>query len=239
MSPAREREPIFKFHTGERYHPLAVESVDKVGEAIVMPGGSRRKGISLASLPADGLRMVLPTDPRAAEAELQAGELGRVGYRRSVEGGGLSWVQYWLWYLYNPKRFYLAGEHEGDWEFVQVGYAGDTPVCMSASQHKSGGARWWWEIEKRDGRPVVYVAHGSHANYFEPRKMQTELDDEADGAGSTLDSLRWRDFDPDWQSWPGRWGNSTGPGESPQSPGCQGIRWKAPHLYHAAAHHQG
>ncbi|HEX3174284.1 MAG TPA: hypothetical protein VHQ43_08710 [Solirubrobacterales bacterium] len=238
MSPESAHEPIFKFHSNEAYHPLAVESVEGVGEGIEVPGEGRKQGISLASLPSNGGRMVLPTDPRKQEAELQAGDLARAGYRRTVEGGGLTWVQYWLWYLYNPKRFYLAGEHEGDWEFVQVGYGGDTPVCMSASQHKSGGARWWWETERHDGRPTVYVAHGSHANYFEPRKMQTELDDEADGRGLTLDTIAWRDFDSDWESWPGRWGNSTGPGESPQSPGSQGSRWKAPHLYHAAADHQ-
>jgi len=231
-------EPIFKFHSTEPYHPLAVESVEEVGEGIVMPGESRTKGISLTALPDEGLRMVLPGRKLPAEeARLQKGEMAKTGYRRTVKGGGLEWVQYWLWYLYNPKNFVLAGEHEGDWEFVQVGYGGGVPVCMTCSQHKSGGARWWWELERQDGRPVVYVALGSHANYFEPKKAQTDFDDEADG-GTELDPLAWRDFDPAWDSWPGRWGNSTGLGTSPQSPGCQGARWKAPHLYHAAAAHQ-
>lgn len=230
-------EPIFKFHSTETFHPLAVESVEKIGERVVVENGPPVQGIALDSLPANGLRMVLPTNPVAKEEELQKTELGSVAYRRTVKGGGLEWVQYWLWYLYNPKKFFVAGEHEGDWEFVQVGYGGGEPICMTTSQHKSGGARWWWEVELRDGRPVVYVARGSHANYFEPKKMQTELDDEADGGGTELDSLRWRDFGP-WATWPGRWGNSRGPGESPESPGCQGARWKAPHLYHAAAHHE-
>lgn len=230
-------EPIFRFHSSEAYHPLAVESVEQVGEGIAMKDGSRSKGISLAALPDDGLRMVLPTKPVAQEADLQKGDLAKVGYRRIVEGGGLQWAQYWLWYLYNPKRFLVTGEHEGDWEFVQVGYGGETPVCMTSSQHKSGGSRWWWELEERDGRPLVYVAHDSHANYFEPRKAQTELDDEVDGAGRELDQIEWRDFGS-WATWSGRWGNSRGPGESPQSPGSQGARWKAPHLYHAEAHHQ-
>lgn len=232
------REPIFAFDSGEGYHPLAVESVEEVGESIVMPDESRRDGISLDSLPKKGIRMVLPTKPVAQERELQAGDLARVGYRQVVEGGGMQWAQYWLWYLYNPKKFFVAGEHEGDWEFVQVGYAAGTPVCMTASQHKSGGARWWWEIEKRDGRPIIYVARGSHANYFEPRKAQSELDDQADGGGLELGSIEWRELGDSWKAWPGLWGNSTGPGHSPQSPGCQGTRWKAPHLYHARAEHQ-
>jgi hypothetical protein len=231
-------EPIFMFHSDEGYHPLPVESVEEVGEGIAMKDGGRSAGISLGSLPGDGLRMVLPTAPLAAEAELQAAEPAGVGYRQTVEGGGMQWVQYWLWYLYNPKRFLVTGEHEGDWEFVQIGYAGEVPVCMTTSQHKSGGARWWWEVELQGDRPVVYVAHDSHANYFEPRKAQTEFDDEADGAGRRLDSIEWREFDDAWAAWPGRWGNSRGPGESPQSPGCQGTRWKAPHLYHASAKHQ-
>lgn len=232
--PGDGHEPIFKFHKGEEYHPLSVASVEQVGEGIEMPDETRTSGISLASLPEDGLRMVLPTRPTRQEAELQAAESPKVGYRRTVEGGGLTWVQYWLWYLYNPRKFVVAGEHEGDWEFVQVGYGGETPVCMTTSQHKTGGSRMWWEIEERDGRPVVYVAHESHANFFEPRKRQRIDDDEVDGEGLTLDAIEWREFDS-WATWPGRWGNSTGPGHSPESPGCQGTRWSAPHLYHSAA----
>ncbi len=231
------REPIFKFHSSEAFHPLAVESVEAVGKRIAMKEGPPRDGIHLDSLPEDGVRMVLPSPGLAEEAKLQSEGMGKVGYRREKKGGGLTWVQYWFWYLYNPKRFYLAGEHEGDWEFVQVGYGGETPVCMTTSQHKSGGARMWWELERREGRPVVYVANGSHANYFELKKAQTEFVDEADGAGLELDSVEWRKFGPPWESWPGRWGNSTGPGESPQSPGCQSSRWQAPHVYHTASRH--
>jgi Vacuolar protein sorting-associated protein 62 len=237
MSLGDGHEPIFSFHAGEEFHPLAVESAERTGSGILMPNGKRAKGIDLDALPEDGMRMILQTMPLAAEKELQAGELARVGYRRTKKGGGLTWVQYWLWYLYNPKRFVVTGEHEGDWEFVQVGYAGETPICMTASQHKAGGARMWWELEHREGRPVVYVAHGSHANYFEPVKMQTAFDDEADGRGLELDSVTWRRFGP-WASWSGRWGNSSGAGDSPESPGCQGARWQAPHAYHTSAKHQ-
>jgi hypothetical protein len=231
MATGDGREPIFKFHAGEKYHPLAVESVERVGEGIERPGGERTDHIALPSLPDDGLRMVLPTRPVEQEAELQATELGKVGYRRTVEGGGLAWVQYWLWYLYNPRKFVVTGEHEGDWEFVQVGYGGDTPVCVTTSQHKSGGSRMWWETEEVDGRPVIYVAHESHANYFEPRKRQRVDQDEADGGGLVLEAIEWKEFGP-WATWGGRWGNSTGPGDSPESPGCQGNRWSAPHRYH-------
>ena len=151
-----------------------------------------------------------------------------------MAGAGLKWVQYWLWYLYNPKRVFVTGEHEGDWEFVQVGYAGELPVCTTCSQHHSGGSRMWWDVELRDGRPVVYPALGSHANYFKPVEQVPEIGDTGDGDGEVLDSIEWRDFGP-WAKWNGRWGNSTGEGKSPQSPGSQGDRWHAPQLYHSDA----
>lgn len=103
--------------------------------------------------------------------------------------------QYWLWYLYNPKVLVAAaGNHEGDWEFVQIGSVDDTPVCMTNSQHNAGSARMWWDVKLRAGRPVVYVAVGSHANYFAPVSDIPGIGDDGDGAGETLDALDWRDF---------------------------------------------
>ncbi len=198
--------------------------------------GRKDGGVRLDSLPDAGGRMNLPPDPRSYEAEMQR-RFGRVGNRRTVEGGGLRWVQYWLWYLYNPKKVIVTGDHEGDWEFVQVGYAGEQPVCMTASQHRSGGSAMWWELERRAGRPVVYVAFGSHANYFRRVDQLPGIGDDGNGRGEVLDAVEWRDFGS-WADWPGRWGNSTGEGKSPESPGCQGDRWHAPHRYHSSAGHQ-
>ncbi len=180
--------------------------------------------------------MNFPPEPRTYEDAMES-QFGNVGYRRSVEGGGLTWFQYWLWYLYNPKKVLVTGNHEGDWEFVQVGYAGDQPICMTTSQHHSGGARMWWEMEVEGSRPVVYPALGSHANYFTPVSQIPEIGDDGDGGGARLDAIEWQEFGP-WATWPGQWGNSTGQGHSPDSPGSQGDRWSAPHLYHSKAHHQ-
>lgn len=233
--PRRARDPIFIFDSHEKFKPVAVESVEALDARMKGAAGEDIGTVSLASLPAEGGWMNFPPRPETYEQEMQA-RFGGVGYRRALEGGGLTWIQYWLWYLYNPKRYVVTGEHEGDWEFVQVGYAGDTPVCMTASQHRSGGSRMWWEIERREGRPIVYPARGSHANYFEPVDQFPEIGDEGDGKGEVLDSVEWRDFGP-WATWPGRWGNSTGDGKSPESPGCQGDRWNAPHRYHSKSSH--
>ena len=158
-----------------------------------------------------------------------------VGYHRALPGAELWWHQFWLWYLYNPWNIGGVGRHEGDWEFVQIATtdeAGDQPVLMTASQHHSGEKREFWRCELDGERPVIYVAVDSHANYFTPGDRGT---DTADGQGDPLVDVEWRDFGP-WASWPGLWGNSTGPGRSPESPGQQGARWHHPHLYHSSAH---
>ncbi|HEX5713025.1 MAG TPA: hypothetical protein VFX85_06905 [Solirubrobacterales bacterium] len=234
--PAKPRDPIFVFDSHEDYLPLAVESAEAVPATLVKLDGSDGGKVKLDALPAEGGRMNFPPNPKRDEARMRK-RFGNVGYRRELSGGGLTWVQYWLWYLYNPKLVVVTGDHEGDWEFVQVGYAGEEPVCVTASQHRSGGARMWWDVERRAGRPLIYPALGSHANFFEPVDQLPEVGDRSDGKGATLDKVEWRGFGP-WATWPGLWGNSTGAGRSPQSPGSQGERWNAPHRYHSRAEYQ-
>ena len=159
-----------------------------------------------------------------------------VGYHhRAVAGVSLWWHQFWLWYLYNPWNVAGAGEHGRSWEFVQlasVDAAGDRPVLVTASQHRGGEKREFWRCELANGRPVIYVAAlGSHANFFTPGDRGL---DEADGEGRTLSRIGWREFDA-WATWPGMWGNSTGVGRSPTSPGTQGDRWRLPYVYHSTA----
>lgn len=236
MAVGDDQIPVFLFDSREEFLPLAAESVEALGGKLTAPAG-KTGPIDLADLPPGGGRMDFPPSPRSYEAEMQE-QFGNVGYRRAVDGGGLTWVQYWLWYLYNPKKVLVTGNHEGDWEFVQIAYAGEQPVCVTTSQHRSGGARMWWEVElDEDGRPLIYVALGSHANFFAPVDQFPEIGDDGDGKGKCLDAIEWREFGP-WATWPGHWGNSTGQGRSPDSPGSQGDRWKAPHRYHGKARHQ-
>jgi len=87
-------------------------------------------------------------------------------------------LQYWLFYYDNPLllpqtpvgTFWQS--HEGDWEIVNVVLGPDEqPVEAAYSQHCSGQRKPWADVEKSaDGstHPVVYVALGSHANYFAP-----------------------------------------------------------------------
>ena len=87
-------------------------------------------------------------------------------------------LQYWLFYYDNPLllpptpfgTFWQS--HEGDWEVVNVVLdADEQPLEAAYSQHSSGRRLAWAAVGKRPAgstHPVVYVALGSHANYFAP-----------------------------------------------------------------------
>jgi hypothetical protein len=212
--------PVFTFDSRERWFPVGVE------ESLEATKPHGRSLVDGAPVP-EATRLDFP-------AGMRQPELPPVGYHRVKDGGHLWWHQFWLWYLYNPKVYAGVGAHEGDWEFVQIGCAdkgGDRPVLITGSQHHSGGKREFWRTVRLGQRPVVYVARDSHANYFTP---VADIEDQCDGKGRVLEEVEWRPFGP-WASWPGRWGNSTGKGQSPESPGRQGFRWSAPHLYHGQA----
>jgi RsiW-degrading membrane proteinase PrsW (M82 family) len=73
-------------------------------------------------------------------------------------------IQYWLFYWYNDA----FNKHEGDWEMVQVVLtAAGEPEWIVLSQHHGGTRRPWSAAQiEEDTHPAVYVALGSHANYF-------------------------------------------------------------------------
>ena len=73
-------------------------------------------------------------------------------------------IQYWFFYYYND----WFNKHEGDWEMVQVMLDGQgEPEWVVYSQHHGGTRRSWEQTNIEAGtHPAVYVASGSHANYF-------------------------------------------------------------------------
>lgn len=59
--------------------------------------------------------------------------------------------------------------HEGDWERVTVQLDGNfQPQTVYYSAHKGSDSMAWRDVVKENGRPVVFVAQGSHANFFHP-----------------------------------------------------------------------
>ncbi|WDK22720.1 vacuolar protein sorting-associated protein 62 [Colletotrichum graminicola] len=62
------------------------------------------------------------------------------------------------------------GDHIGDWEHNMIRFRDGKPIGIYFSQHVDGSSYNWDdpELSKTDGRPIVYSACGSHANYPTP-----------------------------------------------------------------------
>ena len=93
-----------------------------------------------------------------------------------TEDNGYTVLQYWFFYAYNPWGAYEFGIniHEGDWEMVSIFLEPQgeelIPRYAAYSAHHDSGdevTRVWDEVEKIGVHPIVYVALGSHANYFD------------------------------------------------------------------------
>lgn len=135
------------------------------------------------------------------------------------------WRQFWLAFAHNDqdRGILRTGRHAGDWELVQI----RDGVEAVYSQHSRAERCPWSAIRKERGRPVVYLANGSHAAYFRPGvrdRTWPDPNDEADGRGAVVAPR----VEPlgGWADWPGRWGGARAgpvPGEmdSPRGPGYQ------------------
>ncbi len=179
----------------------------------------------------------------AAEMHRRPGIADRV-YGRAREAGGRVWLQYWLFYYYNDKSIAHIGLHEGDWEMIQVGLDPDgRPAVATYSQHAGGERRDWKDVEtvggSGGGAPVVYVSLGSHANYFTPGEYWVRpfpLRDHASAGGDAVrPTLERLTNDLGWLQWPGEWGSSGSPNDSPEGPGHHEKQWHRPDQYHADA----
>jgi hypothetical protein len=62
---------------------------------------------------------------------------------------------------------YTFGDHVGDWEHNMIRFKDEKPTGIYYSQHRDGTSYKWDDaaISKTGGRPLVYSAYGSHANY--------------------------------------------------------------------------
>ncbi len=83
-------------------------------------------------------------------------------------------VQYWFFYPFND----YTNKHEGDWEMVQLLFAttdatralDQLPIEVAYTQHEGAEVADWEDqkLQIVDGtHPVVYVAAGSHANFYD------------------------------------------------------------------------
>jgi hypothetical protein len=155
-------------------------------------------------------------------------------YGRAVTSGGRIWLQYWLFYYYNPQNVLGFGVHEGDWEFAQLGLDADgVPEVATYAQHGDGERCAWSQVRKSGGgAPVVYVALASHASYFAVGVNGRGFypDDYHRGGGYTVrPSVEVVTPTTPFMAWRGRWGASS---SSPIAPRRQGS-WLDPAGFHA------
>ena len=141
-------------------------------------------------------------------------------------------LQYWLFYPANvfsptvPTGLFWQS-HEGDWEAVSVLLdRRERPLVIGLSEHCGGARRTWERAPRRGPHPLVYVALGSHANYFGPgakaldrRCWPTEavavfnaykvpLLDHAGGGRSVLPHVvNVGSAAPAWMAFAGTWGD--------------------------------
>jgi hypothetical protein len=153
------------------------------------------------------------------------------------------WLQYWFFYFYNDYNligtFLGAGLHEGDWETVQIRLKDEKPDLAVYAQHSTAESRKWAQVDLVPGtrRPLVYIARGSHASYFEPGRHWTGhwfdyADAKRKSPDLSLNVVVESDEDWRWIRWPGLWGDTkTGDNPldsgSPRGPAAH-AQWDAP-----------
>ncbi|MBE0428690.1 MAG: fibronectin type III domain-containing protein [Thermoleophilia bacterium] len=171
----------------------------------------------------------------------------KTAYARVVPGEagtGKTVIQYWLNYYYNN----WLNNHEGDWEMVQVILDENLePEAAAYSQHGFAFKKNWNEFgfKKNGTHPKVYVAEGSHANYFFEASALHFLDaatgwaymDSTGSASSTIPEVEMDGLAGGWAGFAGMWGQEkpslcfwcfdgpVGPAFQPGDPWDQPIAW--------------
>ncbi len=157
------------------------------------------------------------------------------------------WLQYWMLFAEDTQDRGLlrTGRHEGDWEVVQYRVRRGRIVRAVYAQHAGAERCGVNGIRVSRGRPVVFLARGSHAAYFRPGTRDRgwpDPNDEADGEGERIRPrmVRISADEPPWMRYDGRWGATRAgwvPGEtdSPRGPAFQGVRWDDPGAWAASA----
>jgi hypothetical protein len=143
-------------------------------------------------------------------------QLGYTIYYHITTHEGMIFIQYWMFYVFNPATM---NRHQGDWEMVQVILdADERPVATTYSQHHGGVRATWSEvIVHNDVHPQVYIALGSHANYYRYYQGKLQGMDHCDDNGLSLEPQDYELIemseavpggtpDTSWVWFGGRWG---------------------------------
>lgn len=159
-------------------------------------------------------------------------------------------IQYWFFYYYND----WFNKHEGDWEMCQVILNQQSePEWVVVAQHHGGTRRAWNTVKVESGtHPVIYVALGSHANYFWGGEMypngmdigstRVEIIDRTGSYEPIIPEVRlipeqksvaedpggWSEWG--WLFFGGRWGETAAQSDfgGPYGPAYKGEQWEQP-----------
>jgi hypothetical protein len=256
--------PVLVLHPAERLRPVPVEGFLTDAD-LQRPGAAGWERVD-GALPVGGAdhrldhRTCRTVDgPAATSCYASAQEAHRaspVVYGAAFRSRGRIALQYWLWYPFNPYSPTLPGGevwqvHEGDWESVTVVLdVRGKPLLAGYSQHSNGQRREWARVPKQGLRPRVFVALGSHANYFaagthrfDPRVVEPvfisvieqqglePVDRTGNGAVVRPRLVRITATSPSWMTYAGAWGEDAYLRAPPSAParygnGPPGPRWR-------------
>lgn len=177
----RTYAPVVFLHPDERFGPVPVEAFLSAS-ALERRTTAGWEPADLPALPADtgpwrlNYHACAPsTGVASLECYASAPARPATVYARYLRTPKRIVVQYWLFYAYNfwsghfPPSDYLWQAHEGDWESVTIVLSpSGRPLLAGYSQHCSGKRRAWPRVPKRGTHPLVYIALGSHSNWFGP-----------------------------------------------------------------------
>jgi hypothetical protein len=184
-----DHQPITVFDPSERFRPTTVDEFVEDSQLERLTAGgwvAADPDPTSASLPGPGAGVFrlnqmpcAPTGPLGgldcyANAATGRGVRSTV-YGRAVEIGSSIVLQYWYFYYDNTYSYFdppsdvIWQAHEGDWELVTVVLDADGKGReVGYSQHCLGERRQWASTPRLLTHPIVFVASGSHANYFSP-----------------------------------------------------------------------
>jgi hypothetical protein len=174
--------PVLVLHPDERFEPVAVDGflADSDLERQGPAGWEKVVGTPPPGGPDLRLdqRFCSPSAGIAASDCYAGAEDAHVSpatvYGNASRHGKRIVLQYWFFYVYDAYSPTVpAGDlwqvHEGDWEAISVLLdLRGRPLLAAYSQHGRGVRRDWAKVPRRRTHPLVYVALGSHANYFGP-----------------------------------------------------------------------
>ena len=254
---ASKYAPVLRFTSGEKFYPTSAEYI--VSSSVLKQRYSDGSSSIVDSAPSPGnlgiytsndlfLDNKLDTfETIAADYDADTASNSYFTYVNVVRSDSTTVIQYWLFYIFNNGPM---NDHQGDIEVIQVflDSFGD-PQTVLASQHGAGQNVDWNDVEKSDDHPVIYVAEGSHANYFRSYQGRMGLENDVVGSdGKTinpdqltivqLNSQSWLDFRGRW----GYWGTEQEVALGRAGPvgpvfNQDGIRWSQPYSYLASTSH--